>query len=171
MREGFLLFLQFSALVATSRLFDYIYLPDNRLSAWPAQVSFFAQLAACLCLLIRCGVIVASFPVLDRGKTWTCGSVQKAAALLMICHHMSHLRLIYLKLSEQLWERSWYEQFGEYWPDWIHPFMLFPFVCYCGQTNEQLTAELEGNFLSTSKRPPKIPAQRLKKKVMACCLE
>lgn len=70
------------------------YLPENKLSRWPVQMSLFAQLAAHLCLLIRCGTVVASLPALDRGTTWTCGSVQKATALLKIRHHMSHLVII-----------------------------------------------------------------------------
>jgi len=67
------------------------YLPEKRLSCWPIQIFFFAHLAVCLCLLIRCGtVVVASLPALDRGTARTCGSVQKATALLTICHYMSH---------------------------------------------------------------------------------
>lgn len=70
------------------------HLPENRVSCWLVQVALFAQLAASLHLLIGCGTVVAPLPALSRGTAWPRIPAQKVPALLTVCHHMSHFRVI-----------------------------------------------------------------------------
>lgn len=80
-------------------------LPETRLSCWLVQVPLLAQLAESLCLLTGCGAVVACLPALKRGTAWPCIPVQKAPALLTICHHMSHFRVILFQAVWAIWRK------------------------------------------------------------------
>lgn len=70
-------------------------LPENRVSCWLVQVPLFPKLAASLCWMpTGCGTVVASLAALSRGTAWPCIPVEKAPAILTICHHVSHFRVI-----------------------------------------------------------------------------
>lgn len=91
-REEFLPLQPLSGLVANTGLFDCISSWEQTESLASSNVPFCTT--GSMSLLFSCGTVVASPPALDRGTAWTCGSVQKATALLTRRHHMSHFRVI-----------------------------------------------------------------------------